>query len=220
MDDIDFNDLLLKYKDNPYELVKIETPHTGRVWLKVKSGMDICGPKGSWQEIKGTLLYVLERQKNLKAIYSPIDGTVEDVQSHLDGEFVESDEYIMSIKHPMNKHEIIAKVLCDVLYIFRAPERAKYLFSPHLAATMEKKKEQNVTIRPGDEILIMSRMKRDIPLIYQGEPGVIYRVYFSPSTPVEQGEPLLGICPIEKIAFVTRLVQQIHLEWEYKPVGR
>jgi biotin carboxyl carrier protein len=214
MDEVDFNDLLLRYKDNPFELARIETPHTGMVWLKVENGMDIHGPKGTWQEIKGTLLYVLERQKNLKSIYSPIDGTVEGIQSHLDSQFVESNEYIMSIKHPMTKEEVIAKILCDILYLFRAPERANYLFSPHLAAIIEKKRERNVTIRPGDEILIMSRMKRDLPLIYEGEPGIIYRIYFTPSRPVEQGEPLLGICPVEKIRFVNRLVQQVHLEWE------
>jgi len=83
-----------------------------------------------------------------------------------------------------------------------------------LAARMGERKGQDVVIQPGDEILIMSRMKRDMPLIYKGEPGVIYRTYFSRTRLIDQGEPLLGICPVEKIKSVTRLVQQIHLEWE------
>ncbi|HIC90573.1 MAG TPA: hypothetical protein EYP21_00615 [Syntrophaceae bacterium] len=214
MTEVDLHDLLLKYKSHPYELVRIQTPHTGRVEFKVEDGMAISGPKGKWQEIRGTLLYILERQKNPKPMYAPIDGTVVEVQTHLDGAFVESDEYLMSIKHPMNKEEVISKILCELLHIFRAPEKAKYLYSPQLAAKMGDKKEKEVVIQPGDEILIMSRMKRDIPLVYKGEPGVIYRTYFSPTRLVDQGEPLLGICPVEKITSVTRLVQQIHLEWE------
>jgi len=214
MAEVDLHDLLLKYKAHPYELVRIQTPYTGRVQLKVEGGMAISGPKGEWQEIRGTLLYILERQRNSKPMYAPIDGTVVEVQTHLDGAFVESDEYLMSIKHPMNKEEVISKVLCDVLYIFKAPEKAKYLYSSQLAAKMGEKKEEDVVIQAGDEILIMSRMKRDIPLVYKGQPGVIYRTYFSSTRPVDQGEPLLGICPVEKIKSVTKLVQQIHLEWE------
>ena len=214
MAEVDLHDLLLKYKAHPYELVRIQTPHTGRVQLKVEGDMAISGPKGRWQEIRGTLLYILERQRNIKPMYAPIHGTVVELQKHLHGTFVESDEYVMSIKHPMNKEAVISKVLCEVLHIFKAPEKAKYLYSPQLAARMGERKGQDVVIQPGDEILIMSRMKRDMPLIYKEEPGVIYRTYFSRTRLIDQGEPLLGICPVEKIKSVTRLVQQIHLEWE------
>lgn len=212
MANANLHDLLIKYKEHPYELVKIETPHTGKFQLKVKEGTVVYGPRGSWQEIKGTLLYVLGRQGNLRPIYAPLDGSIVEVKIELDGKFVESDEHIMSIKHPMDKEETISKILCDVLHVFKAPDKARYFYSPQLAVKMEKD-GQNVVIQPGDEILIMSRMKRDIPLIYHGEPGVIYCTYFSHTRPVDRGNPLLGICPLDKIEEVNRLVQRIRIEW-------
>ena len=45
MAEVDLHDLLLKYKTHPYELVRIQTPHTGRVQIKVEGDMAISGPK-------------------------------------------------------------------------------------------------------------------------------------------------------------------------------
>ena len=50
-----------------------------------------------------------------------------------------------------------------------------------------------MTIEPGEEILTMSLMKRDTPVCYTGERGVIHSIYFQPGVSVRQGEPLLWV---------------------------
>ncbi len=154
------------------------------------------------------------RQGNLKHIYAPIDGEIMDIKRELDEQFVEANTYLMSIRHPLTEDEIIDKILSDFLDIFRAPEAAKYYFVPELAKKIEERGLQRVIIQPGEEILIMSRMKRDIHLVYEGKPGIIHTVYFKPNVTIPEGEPLLGICPPERVSFINDLVQRIRLEWK------
>ncbi len=212
MADIELDKLLIQYRENPYEVFRIETPHTGWVRFMTANEAKVEGPRGTWLQIPGTVLYVLERERNRISVHAHIGGLITDLKVNLNGTFVEANTDLMSIRHPMTKEEVINKILKEVLTIFNAPERAKYFFPPEIASKLEKKKGAFLA-RPGDEILIMSLMKRDTPLIYQGEPGVIHTVYFQPNVSVNQGEPLLGICPPGKLNYIRNIVQKIQNEW-------
>jgi len=206
MDDID--KIIAEYKQTPFEIYDVFTPHTGMVSLMVKKGEKVNSGK------KGTLIYTILRQGNLKNIYAPIDGEVVEILEKVDRKFVEAKTKIMSIKHTFSKEEVVNKVLERFLYIFKAPETARYHFTQELNKKIEQKGLQGIIINPGEEILIMSRMKRDIPLIYEGEPGIIYAVYFKSNVTIMQGMPLLGICPPGQVEFISKLVRKIQLEWE------
>ena len=212
MDDID--KIIAEYKQTPFEIYDIFTPHTGIVSLMVKKGEKVKGITREGSEKKGTLIYTILRQGNLKNIYAPIDGEVVEILEKVDRQFVEAKTKIMSIKHTLSKEEVVNKVLERFLYIFKAPETARYHFTQELNKKIEQKGLQGIIINPGEEILIMSRMKRDIPLIYEGEPGIIYAVYFKSNVTIMQGMPLLGICPPGQVEFISKLVRKIQLEWE------
>lgn len=207
------SDIIKKYKANPFKVYPVLTPHTGHVSLKVTLGQIVKKSLNPWQQKGASLLYTILRQGNLKHIYAPIDGEITDIKKELDGNFVEANVYLMSIKHHLTENEIIDRILSEFLDIFRAPEAAKYYFTPELAKKIEEKGLQKVIIQPGEEILIMSRMKRDVHLIYEGEPGIIHTVYFQTNVTIPQGEPLLGICPKDQLSFINNLVQRISLEW-------
>lgn len=213
MSEIDLDQLLNEYRQNPYEVFGIETPHTGLVRFKIANETEVEGPKGTWQHIPGSLLYVLEREGNRIPVHAHINGRVTDLRVDLNATFVEANTYLMSIRHPMTKGEAINKILKQVLITFNAPERAKYFFPPEMVSKLEKKRQGSVLIKSGDEVLVMSLMKRDTPLIYRGEPGVIHTIYFESNVTVNQGEPLLGICPPEKLDYVGKIIQKIQNEW-------
>ncbi|NIQ09754.1 MAG: hypothetical protein GWO08_06480, partial [Gammaproteobacteria bacterium] len=82
-----------------------------------------------WHHHPGTLLYIINREKNPKPIYSLTNGVVASLRRELEGEFVEAGEKLMTIQHPLKKREIIEGILQNVLYLFKAPEKAKYFFS-------------------------------------------------------------------------------------------
>lgn len=210
---LDLEELIDRYKAEPYEIFPMAAPHTGRVSFIVAEGDQVAGPAGLWRERPGSALYILQRQGNPKRVGAPTNGTVADLQAGLEGSFVAAGTHLMTIKHPMTRQEVVARVLQEVLHIFRAPEKARYLFVPELAATLEKDKGKTM-VRRGEEILIMSRMKRDTPLLYDGPTGIIYASYLRSNVSVEAGEPLLGVCPPEQLDYVCRLIQRINLEWE------
>ncbi len=212
--DINLNDLLRRYKSHPFEDYKLETPHTGIISFKVEDGQPVKGPSGKWLHKPGTLLYVLEREKNPKRIYAPCSGEVVHVRTELDGQFVEAGEELLSIRHRLDKDEIIDRILTQVLFIFGAPQRARFFLIPEMATKIERKSSGSICVAPGDEILIMSLMKRDTMIAYAGEPGVIYKVYFKSGDLVEQGAPLLGICSPEKLPYINKVIQRIKTEWE------
>ena len=120
----------------------------------------------------------------------------------------------MTIKHPLKKKEIIENILKDVLSLFPAPESAKYFFAMDIQSRIDKKGARAVTIEPGEEILTMSLMKRDTPVYYKGERGVIHSVYFKPGVSVGQGEPLLGICAPEKLPLIHKIITRVKAEWD------
>ncbi len=212
--DINLNDLLRKYKSHPYEDHQIKVPHTGTVRLHVKEGQDVTGPSGQWRHRPGTLLYVLEREGNPKRMTSKYTGTVAELRTELEGCFVQAGEPVMVIRHRLNKEEIIDRILREVLYVYAAPQRARYFFTPEVAVAIDKDRAKAFNIRPGDEVLIMSLMKRDSLLAYDGPEGVLYKVYFKHGDLIEQGAPLLGICAPDRLPFVEKVIQRIRTEWD------
>lgn len=212
--EIDFEGILNQYRSDPYDYVDIFSIHTGRIRFKVKEGDAVEGPGGEWKHLPGTLLYELNRERNPKKIFSTTNGVVSDIRSDLEGDFVEAGEKILTIRHPLKKREIIESILRKVLSPFNAPERAKYFFSMDLQAKIDKYGQRAVSIKPGDEILTMSLMKRDTAVYYTGEPGIIHSVYFQPGISVEQGEPLIGICPKEKLPLIQKIITRVKAEWE------
>ncbi|MDH5297567.1 MAG: hypothetical protein OEV91_00925 [Desulfobulbaceae bacterium] len=212
--DIDFEEILTGYRSDPYSYVDVHSIHTGRIRFKVRENDAVEGVSGQWHHVPGTLLYILERERNAKSVHSSTNGIVSSVRTDLEGHFVEAGEKIMVIRHPLKKREIIDSILRKVLFQFKAPERAKYFFSMELQARIEKYGQRGVSIRPGDEILTMSLMKRDIPVYYAGEPGIIHSVYFQPGVTAELNEPLIGICAEEKLPYIQKIITRVKAEWE------
>ncbi len=214
--ELNLNDLLRQYRADPYEYFDILSPHTGTVTFKVKEGELVRGPSGKWHQKPGTLLFYLERERNQKPVYATGEGEVCKIDYQFEGKFVEAGQPLISIRHKLSKDEIIDKILTKVLYIFAAPQRARYFLNPDIAVKIESStsKSKAVEVKPGDEILTMSLMKRDTPVIYDGPEGVIYKVYFSSGQMVEENEPLIGICQPDKLPFVKRVIERIKTEWE------
>jgi hypothetical protein len=213
-DEINFDEIINKYRSDPFDYEDVITPHTGRVKFKVKEGDSVDGPSGKWHHRPGTLLYILNRENNPKPMHSLINGEISSLREELEGHFVEAGEKLLTIKHPLKKREIIEAILQNVLHLFPAPEKAKYFFSLDVQARMEKKDEKDVYIEPGDEIITMSLMKRDTPIYYAGEPGIIHSVYFKPGVSINQGDALIGVCPKEKLPLIQKIVAHVKAEWE------
>jgi len=212
-DDINFDEIINKYRSDPYEYLDVVTPHTGRVNFKIAEGEAVDGPTGKWHHHPGTLLYILHRENNPKSFNSQTNGVVSSLRNDLEGHFVEAGKKLMTIKHPLKKKEIIEAILQNVLYLFTAPEKAKYFFSLDIQARIDKQGEKAVFIKPGEEILTMSLMKRDTPIYYTGEEGIIHSVYFKPGVSVNQGEPLIGVCAREKLPLIQKIITHVKAEW-------
>jgi len=213
-EDIDFDEILSKYRSDPFEYVDIHSVHTGRIRFHVSSASKVEGPSGEWRQIRGTTLYVLNRERNQKPFYSNTNGEVSFIRDDLEGRFVEAGEKIITIKHPLKKREIIDGILKKVLFNFNAPERAKYFFSMDIQSRIDKYGHKEVLIKPGDELFTMSLMKRESPVIYNGEAGIIHSVYFRPGESLDQGEPLVGICPKDRLPLIQKIITRVKAEWE------
>lgn len=212
--EIHFDEIIGRYRSDPYSYVEVRTPHTGRVRFLADEENLVEGPRGEWKQLPGTALYEITRERNNKMVAAETNGTVSELRRELEGQFVEAGERIMTIRHPLKKKEIIDAILRDVLFLFAAPERAKYYFSLEVQSRIEKKGARAVSINPGDEILTMSLMKRDTAVLYQGEPGIIHSVYFKPGDSVDQGAPLIGVCPQDKLPLIQKIITRVKAEWE------
>ncbi len=214
MDDSYVNEILAQYRADPYGYVDSHTIHTGSINFYVKKDEKVEGVSGEWRHISGTKLYSLHREGNDKPVFSRSSGIVSSIRTDLEGKFVEAGEKVITIRYPLKKREIIEKILRRVLVPFKAPERAKYFFSLDIQSRIDKFGHRSVAVKPGDEILTMSLMKRDTPIYYQGEPGIIHSVYFQPGITMEQDEPLIGICPAEKLPVIQKVINRVKAEWE------
>jgi hypothetical protein len=215
-EEIDFDEILGKYHSDPFEYVDIFAEHTGTVRFLVEEGREVEAVSGEWQHVPGTALYEITRERNPKKNTATTNGVVSEVSSGLEGQFVEAGEKLLTIRHPLKKKEIIERILQEVLIIFSAPERAKYFFSLDVQSRIEKKGAREVSVKAGDEIIIMSLMKRDTPVYYSGKPGVIHSVYFQPGVSVDQGAPLIGVCPTEKMPLIQKIITRVKADWDQK----
>jgi len=213
-DDIDFDQILNQYRSDPFEYIDVKTSHTGVLQFKAKEEDVVEGVTGEWQHIKGTLLFQLERERNIKPVHSSVIGVVSSIERSLEGKFVEAGETVMTIRHPLKKREIIERILQNVLSIFPAPERAKYFFAMDIQSRIDKHGQRSISIKPNDEILTMSLMKRDTPVCYQGAPGIIHSVYFEPGQTIDQGQPLLGICSEDTLPLIQKIIARVKAEWD------
>jgi len=188
--------------------------HAGTVRFLVDDDAEVCGVSGEWHHIPGTPLYEINRERNPKVITSKTNGTVSFLQREVEGTFVEAGTKLLTIRHPLKKKEIIESILQEVLHLFVAPERARYYFSMDIQSRIDQKGARSIFIKPGDEIITMSLMKRDTPVYYTGEPGILHSVYFTPGDSLDQGVPLIGVCPEEKLSLVQKIITKVKAEWE------
>nr|MBC8208759.1 hypothetical protein [Candidatus Desulfatifera sulfidica] len=136
---IDFDEILARYRSDPYEYVDVRTAHTGRVSLQVQEGDAVVAPSGEWLQVPGTRLFEITRERNTKPVSAKTNGVVLSVESSLEGQFVEAGTKLLTIRHPLKKKEIIEGILKEVLDLFYAPERAKYFFSLDIQSRIDKK---------------------------------------------------------------------------------
>jgi len=212
--EIDFDELISRYRSDPYNYVDIVAPHTGVVTFAIGRGEAVEAPSGQWNQVPGTTLFKINRERNPRPVGSPITGVVSELRAELEGQFVEAGERLLTIRHPLKKKDIIENILKDVLFLYRAPEKAKYFFSLDIQSRIDKKGARAVTIKPGDEIFTMSLMKRDTPVYYTGDEGVIHSIYFTPGVSVEQGTPLIGVCGEETVPLIQKVITRVKAEWD------
>ncbi len=212
--EIHFDEIISRYRSDPYDYVDMYAIHTGKVRFLVGENSEVEGVSGEWKHLPGTPLYEINRERNPKVVTSKTNGTISSICHDLDGKFVEAGEKLLTIRHPLKKKEIIEAILQEVLFLFEAPERARYYFAMDVQSRIDQKGARSVFIQPGDEIITMSLMKRDTPVFYTGEPGIIHSVYFKPGDSVDQGIPLIGICAEDKLPLVQKVITRVKAEWE------
>lgn len=212
---LNVSNILEEVKQNPYREILVSAPHTGVVTFEsVTSGDAVHGPEGQWKEKPGTKLATLTRERNPKPIYAPEKGIIDKVHTEYENSFVESGCPLVTIRHHLTRDEVESIILKKTLFLFRAPERAKYYFIPEVAAKLRASDFGSVLIHNGQELFIMSRMKRELPLYYHGPEGVIYATYFKPSDNVDTDAPLIGVCPQEQLPNIKEVIMRVQTEWQ------
>jgi len=211
---VDISSLLEAIKAEPYTDISIVAPHCGVVsFAGLKAGDRVSGPSGEWKEIPGTRLAVITRENNPKPLATAEKGVVQSLRSDLEGTFVEAGTELVSLRHYLSRDEVVRILLRKTLCLFHAPERAKYYFMPEIDKKVKISGSRSVTVQNGMELFIVSRMKRETPLCYQGPEGVIYAVYFSQNQNVEAGGPLIGVCPPDQLAIMEEVIARVQMEW-------
>ena len=212
---LDISKLLEEIKQSPYDEITVSAPHSGVLtFANIKEGDKVTGRTGAWQEKPGTALATLERERNPRLVECQDKGEIKELHRELDGQFVEAGTPIAVIRHFLSKDEVLRIILKQALYLFVAPERAKYYFAPEADKKIRASGHKAVHVKEGMELLIMSRMKREAQLNYSGPEGVIFSVFFEMGHSVDAGEPLLGICPADQLALVEDVVLRVQTEWE------
>lgn len=214
---IDISAILEEIKASPYRDIVVRAPHCGRVsFAEISAGARVEGPRGQWKEKPGTTIAILERERNPKEIHAPEKGEVSEIHKELEGAFVEAGTPLAVLRHMLTRAEVERVILQKTLYLFRAPERAKYYFTPEVDKKIRAADANSVAVREGLELMIMSRMKREAPLRYSGPDGVIYAIYFKYNENMDAGAPLIGVCPKDHLAAIQEVVMRVHTEWREK----
>lgn len=213
----DISKLLEEIKAAPYREITITAPHCGKISFgDVKEGINVSGPQGEWKEKPGTQIAILERERNPKPIRSPEKGQLIRLFTELEGEFVDAGTSLAVVRHLLTRSEVERIILQKALFLFRAPERAKYYFTPEVDKKIRASDAHSVMVTEGMELMIMSRMKREAPLRYSGPAGVIYAIYFRYNENIDSGAPLIGICPKDQLQAIQDVVMRIQTEWREK----
>ena len=213
---LDISAVLEEIKASPYEEIIISAPYSGEVSFpeNLRAGDLLSGPSGTWKEKRGTLLATINRERNPQPILSPEKGELVSMCSELHGTFVQAGTELLRLRHFLSREEVVDLILKQALHLFRAPERAKYYFIPAVEIKVKVSGPRVVSVRDGEELFIMSRMKREAPLRYSGPEGVIYALYFRHNQNIEAGQPLIGVCPPTMVEQVEEVVMRVQTEWK------
>jgi biotin carboxyl carrier protein len=212
---MDIKLLLEELKESPYEELAIKAPHCGTVRFAVtETGKQVLGPSGTWKEKPGTLLLHLERENNKKPINAQLKGEIKEIKGELEGQFVQAGTHLLTIRHFLTREEVLQVLLQKALHLFTAPEKAKYYFVPEVDQKIKSKGCQSVRVTRDMELFILSRMKRETSLPYSGPEGIIYTVYFQANENVDMGEPLIGVCPVDRLDMIQEVVSSVQSEWK------
>lgn len=213
---LDISAVLEEMKASPYEEITVRAPHSGVITFpeSLQPGAPVSGPSGVWKEKPGTLLATIERERNPQPILCPEKGEIVEVYNQLHGTFVEAGTELIKCRHFLSKEEVLQVILKKALHLFLAPERAKYYFVPAVDIKVKVSGPKAVSVRDGEELFIMSRMKREASLRYTGPEGVIYALYFTHNQNVDAGQPLIGICPPDMVTQVEEVVMRVQTEWK------
>lgn len=207
--------LLEEIKASPFEEIEVTAPHTGTVeFAGLKPGDKVQGHSGTWKEKPGTLIASLTRERNKKPICAPEKGEIVLVREELHGRFVQAGETLARIRHFLSRKEVIEVILKQALHLFLAPERAKYYFIPEVDQKLKVSGKRSVRLKAGMELFIVSRMKRETVLAYDGPEGIIYSVYFHRGDNVDAGQPLIGVCPEAELPLIQDVITKVQSEWE------
>ena len=211
------SELLDNIKNSPYEELTLVAPHTGVVtFAAVEEGGVAHGPQGQWKEKPGTLLATIERERNPKPITAPKKGIICGINHSLHGQFVEAGTPLITLRHYLTASEVESLIMQKALYVFRAPERAKYYFTPEIDGKIRASGCRSVNVHEGMELFIMSRMKREAPLNYSGPEGAIYAVFFKHTDNIDAGQPLVGVCPPSQLNAIQNVLMRVQTEWDEK----
>lgn len=213
---LDVSALLDEIKASPYVESVIAAPHCGTVSFnpELKPGSPVQGPRGQWKENPGTLLATLEREHNPKPIRALEKGEISACNTDLAGSFVQAGTELLRVRHFLSKEEVLGIILKKALYLFPAPEKAKYYFIPAIDLKVKNTGPQSVNVHDGMELFIISRMKRESQLRYSGPDGVIYAVYFGHSQNMDAGQPLIGVCPPDLVEQIEDVAIRVQTEWQ------
>jgi biotin carboxyl carrier protein len=217
---LDVKEMLEEIKASPFEEIEVRSPHTGVVHTaKAGVGDTVKAAAGAYREKPGTVLVHLERERNRKPVYAPQKGELVWLAEDQAGRFVEAGEKLAVIRHYLSRDEVIERILKQALHLVKAPEKAKYYFVPEVDLKIKASGAKSVKLRPGVDLFIVSRMKRESVLPYEGPEGIVYAVYFQPGDNVEEGAPLVGVCPEGEIESIRAVVNRVHSEWRENGEG-
>ena len=167
--EIDFDEVLRKYKADPYDYIDVRSIHAGVVTFAVEEGGSVDAPSGEWKHIPGTTLYAIERERNSKEVHSQINGTIASINAQCDGRFVEAGEKLMTIRHPLKKKGYYRKhPQRGPLSLSGSGKGQVFLLSGYPGAYRQKGCPVPSPLNTGGEIITMSLMKRDTPVYYRG----------------------------------------------------
>lgn len=207
--------LLEEIKQTPYTDLNIYAPHTGILdYTNINEGDEVKASSGQWQEIPGTKIATITREKNSKPILATQKGLIQKLFKEQDRQFVEAGTQIAVLRHFLSKKEVVHILLQKALHLFIAPERAKYYFAPEIDKKVKISGHKSISVFDGMDLFIVSRMKREVPLAYHGPEGIIYELYFEQNQNVDADAPLIGVCSPDQLTTIEDVINRVHLEWD------